>query len=95
MRWTRTLNNLDQQVEVVIGPVEREQSSGDCYCHWQIIGLGEDKSGEVFGIDEIQAVLLSLQLVRMMLEATAEFQAGNLQWEAGMDPTDLGLPATP
>lgn len=93
MRWTRKLQHLDTTFDVVIGPLEQDASTGNFWCEWAV-ELGHGRSGKTLGIDEIQAILLAAQTIRLTVEGTAEFQDGNIVWEGGLNPSDLGLPPT-
>lgn len=97
VNWKRRLTHINDPqavVEISIGPLERDSANGDFICHWHIEGLSRPRSGQVFGVDEIQAVLLAMKMLQQRMEDTEEFIAGIVYWAGGMDKSDLGLPLT-
>ncbi|MBF8191835.1 hypothetical protein ITP53_40380 [Nonomuraea sp. K274] len=65
---------------------------GDWCCPHQILGLGEEGAGGSFGVDSLQALLLSVFKVRLKLGERARAGSVRLDW-LGQD--DLGLEADP
>ena len=53
-------------------------------------GRGEVK--HICGVDSVQALVLSLQMVGAQLYCFAEYEAGRLSWECGAVKGDLGFP---
>lgn len=63
-------------------------TNGDWECPHQIVGLGDDEVSAAFGVDSLQALLLSIHAVRIKLA-----ESGNtLDW-LGMP--ELGLTVAP
>jgi hypothetical protein len=81
-----------QNVQVLIGNPERLPGSDDWYCPNQIVGIGSGTVNCVAGVDAMQALVLSLQMVGAQLYCSAEYEAGRLIWECGAVKGDLGLP---
>ncbi|HEX6344695.1 DUF6968 family protein [Umezawaea sp.] len=67
-------------------------SNGDWCCPHQILGLGDDAVGASFGVDSLQALLLSVFGLRVELAARAERAGVSLDW-FGM--TEFGLTVAP
>src|SRR5688572_6376949 len=63
-------------------------SNGDWQCPHQITGLGDDSVGAAYGVDSLQALLLSVYAVRVKLAESG----GTLDW-LGMP--ELGLTVAP
>ncbi len=57
---------------------------GDWRCPHRIRGLGEEVTGAAFGVDSLQALLLSVYKARLVLEERARAASARLEW--------LGLP---
>ncbi len=66
--------------------------NGDWCCPHQIIGLGDEAVEASFGVDSLQALLLSVYGVRLKLAARAEAASVTLDW-LGM--SWLGLSVDP
>jgi hypothetical protein len=81
-----------ETVQVLIGKPERLPGYDDWYCPHQIVGIGSEEVQCIFGVDPIQALLLSLSMVGAKLYCCAEYKAGRLSWECGSVRGDLGLP---
>lgn len=62
--------------------------NGDWVCPHQITGLGDDGIGAAYGVDSVQALLLSVYAVRLKLAESD----GTLDW-LGMP--EFGLTVTP
>lgn len=67
-------------------------SGGDWCCPHQILGLGEEAVEAAFGVDSLQALLLSVYALRLKLVARAEAASVELDW-LGMP--DFGLAVDP
>ncbi|MFD1152276.1 DUF6968 family protein [Saccharothrix hoggarensis] len=65
---------------------------GDWCCPHQILGLGDEAVGASFGVDSLQALLLSVYGVRLKLAARAEEASVTLDW---LGLPDLGLTVVP
>jgi hypothetical protein len=74
---------------------EAGNARDDCYCVYQITGIGDGKARKVWGVDSVQAVQLTLRTIGAVLYASAEARAGKLTWAAGSVPGDLGFPVPP
>ncbi|XVS65181.1 DUF6968 family protein [Actinosynnema sp. CA-299493] len=64
----------------------------DWCCPHQILGLGNETVGASFGVDSLQALLLSVYRVRLELAARAVEAAVELDW---LGLADLGLTVDP
>ncbi|WP_188197672.1 DUF6968 family protein [Nonomuraea sp. SYSU D8015] len=67
-------------------------TTGDWCCPHQILGLGEEGVGASFGVDSLQALLLSVYKVRLELGERARAASVRLEW---LGLPDLGLEVTP
>ncbi|MEV4173178.1 hypothetical protein [Nonomuraea sp. NPDC049709] len=63
-------------------------TNGDWCCPHQVVGLGEAGIGAAFGVDSLQALLLSVYKVRLKLEERARAAAVRLDW---LGQPELGL----
>jgi hypothetical protein len=81
-----------QMVQVLIGKPERLPDHDDWYCPNQIVGIGSGKVKSAVGVDSVQALVLSLQMVGAQLYCSAEYEAGRLSLECGVVKGDLGFP---
>lgn len=73
-------------------PLPDPVAGGDWYCPFQMVGLGEDAVEVTFGIDSLQAFLLSLHRARHLLRQRAEAASVRLDW---LGQGELGLPEDP
>ncbi|MFC5746372.1 DUF6968 family protein [Actinomadura rugatobispora] len=64
----------------------------DWCCPHQIVGLGDETVQAAFGVDSLQALLLSVYAVRLKLVERAAGASVSLEWEGG---PDLGLTVVP
>ncbi|MDP4505203.1 DUF6968 family protein [Nonomuraea turcica] len=71
---------------------DRLSSHGDWRCPHQIAGLGEERAGAAFGVDSLQALLLSVHKLRLELARRAQDARVRLDW---LDQPDLGLKVDP
>lgn len=67
-------------------------ANGDWCCPHQIVGLGEEGVGASFGVDSLQALLLSVYRVRLELAARARAASVDLDW---LGLPELGLTVAP
>ena len=91
---TRTLKlsyPLSKDVTIAIGKPQKFPDSQDYYCSFQIMGLGDEKVNWVGGIDEVQALLLTLEQIGIRLSETEEYKQGHLSW-VGSNERNLGFP---
>ncbi|MFD0202143.1 MULTISPECIES: DUF6968 family protein [Saccharothrix] len=54
--------------------------NGDWCCPHQVVGLGDEAVGASFGVDSLQALLLSVYRVRLTLAARAAEASLDLDW---------------
>ena len=91
---SRTLQLNDKNlthVTITIGKPQKFPDGQDYYCPYQIIGLGDEKINRCGGIDEIQALLLTLEQIGVFLSNSEEYKQGNLSW-LGSEEGNLGFP---
>ena len=91
---SRTLQLNDKNsthVRITIGKPQKFPDGQDYYCPYQIIGLGDGKVNWGGGIDEIQALLLTLERIGITLSNSEEYKQGNLSW-IGSEENNLGFP---
>lgn len=80
-------------VVVRIGkPLPDPLPGGDWFCPGQILGLGDEAVRASFGIDSLQAFLLSVYGIRLSLRERAEAASVTLDW---LGQPDLGLKVDP
>ncbi|MBE1492584.1 DUF6968 family protein [Plantactinospora soyae] len=65
---------------------------GDWYCPHQILGLGDEAVQASFGVDSLQALLLSVYGLQLKLAERAETASVRLDW---LGQPDLGLKVDP
>jgi hypothetical protein len=76
-------------VVVRIGkPVRDKDPDGDWLCPIQIIGLGRDHVRAAFGVDAVQALSLSFQIIHVDLLAGQRHVGRTLHW---LEQSDLGF----
>lgn len=80
-----------EHVKIAIGKPQKFPDGNDYYCPYQIIGLGDGKVNWSGGIDEIQALLLTLEGIGIFLNNSEEYKQGNLSWIGSADG-NLGFP---
>lgn len=61
-------------------------------CAYRITGIGSGKLRAGRGVDDVQAMTLTLQMIGSQLYSSKEYQEGDLTWLGGRD---LGLPILP
>lgn len=87
--------NIDGQpsVIVLVQPPEIVDNTDDHFmCQYTIDGLSSKIISHGMGIDEIQATLITLQLIGNRLHSCDEFRSGRLSWIGGLRSDDLGFP---
>ncbi|GAA2841821.1 DUF6968 family protein [Nonomuraea rubra] len=89
-----TADGARSQVTVRFGRPRPDElsTSGDWCCPHQIVGLGEEGVGASFGVDSLQALLLSVYKVRLKLGERAAAAAVRLDW---LGQPDLGMEIVP
>ncbi len=78
-------------VTITIGKPQKFPDGQDYYCPYQIIGLGDGKIRWGGGIDEIQALLLTLEQIGIFLSNSEKYKQGTLSW-IGSEDGNLGFP---
>jgi hypothetical protein len=77
-------------VGVIMGMPQRFPDGHDDYfCPFQIIGIGNDKVRYGVGVDAVQAVWLTLQMIGARLHTSSEAKSGALSW---LGQSNLGFP---
>lgn len=77
-------------VSVIIGmPQSLPDGHEDYFCPFQIIGIGNEKVRYGVGVDAVQAVWLTLQMIGARLYASPEARSGALSW---LGQSNLGFP---
>jgi len=90
----RTLK-LDQDKEVHVDLFEPELEPDEAYiCRYTVSGLSKPLTGSGMGIDAIQALFITLQLIGNRLYSMEEFKNKRLTWEGSLDGSDLGFPTS-
>ena len=84
-------STIKKVIEVKIGFPQKFPDSTDYFCPYQILGLGNENIDYCGGIDEVQAVLLSMERIGEILYASDEYKNGDLHWE-GSTEGNLGFP---
>jgi hypothetical protein len=69
-----------REVRVIIGAPTPIPDSSDCYCAYQVLGLGESTVRYTEGVDGAQALYLAMEAVGTLLAATPEARSGRLTW---------------
>ena len=62
---------------------------GDFYCRYEIEWPGGARSRKIYGVDEVQALLLAMQTAHVDLLAARENDGRQVSW---LDERKLGLP---
>jgi hypothetical protein len=86
---SRTLAVIDRDsntlspVSILIGKPWQDQ---DCWtCYWCVLGIGDDDSYKVCGIDGIQAVQGAIVVIDGLLAGSDVYHQGLLCWPDGSD----------
>jgi hypothetical protein len=83
-------DGASRDIVVTIGqPKSDPRFGGDWSCVHQISGLGDEVTRTVVGIDAIQALMLTFQMVAITLRHIQVTQGLRITW---LDEEDLGLP---
>lgn len=93
---TRELYSNDdakRKILIKIGKPEKYPESQDYYCPYQIIGLGSEKVKYAMGIDQIQAIQLTMERIGSVLYTSKEGRENSLRW-IGDENGDLGFPVS-
>jgi len=77
-------------VIVLIGRPRQLPGHADFYCPYQIKGINSEKVRHIYGIDELQALLLAIFTLATELDALNKELGGKLCWE--LAAKGLGLP---
>lgn len=81
------------QVFVRLGKAQASPEGDEYYCPFQIVGVGDEKVRQIFGIDAFQALQLTLRAISFKLHYHR--RQSNLVlycWEQG---DDMGFPEDP
>lgn len=93
MRIERALSTDDGSIVQLYleGPEASEQAS-DYYCIIGLEGGGISECRKIYGVDQFQAVMLSLRHLKFLAEKAAQSIAPRrLSWESGDDDNVFGL----
>jgi hypothetical protein len=77
------------KVTIIVGKPEQFPDGIDFYCPYQITGLSNSRIRYAGGIDEIQALSLTLSKIGADLYTSDAYQSGTLMWN-GLK--NLGFP---
>ncbi len=69
-----------RQVTVLIGAPQPLPGSADCFCAYQVVGLGDTTVRYAGGVDGAQALYLAMEAVGTFLANTPEARSGRLTW---------------
>ncbi|MBB6121117.1 DUF6968 family protein [Nocardiopsis algeriensis] len=73
-------------------PDPHPEARGDWHCPRQILGLGDEAVATSYGVDSLQAFLLSVYATRLQLEERARVASVRLNW---LGQEGLGLEVDP
>ena len=81
-RRLRVTGRPDLDVWVVVGKPRPlpDGPDGDCYCPYQVTGIGDEKVRYAVGIDSIQALELAIHILPTELDRLRKGHPG-LRWE--------------
>jgi hypothetical protein len=93
---TRTLvvdqdEGVGFEVTVILGQPQQSPGSSDCYCPYQIKGVGSEEVNQRYGVDRFQALQIALSAIGVQLEVLNKELHGRLRWDCG-EKGDLGFP---
>ena len=93
MRVERELStNLGERVVLFIEQPEKSNRENEFSCRIGLLGAGLDTSTRIYGIDPMQALLLSIRHLSGFVEKhSTSMHPNRLVWELGRGETDLGL----
>jgi hypothetical protein len=74
---------------VIVRFMRPERSTVDYECRYKIIWPDRERNFHAFGVDEVQAMTLALQMAHVDLLTSPEGKAGRITW---LGQRDLGLP---
>jgi len=83
-------NGETREIVVRLGKPERSPDRADFSCECQILGRGDGKVRSIYGLDEFQALQLSLGFISIMLRHYREETGGRIYWKEPGD--DMGFP---
>jgi len=87
-------DDKDCEILVEIGCPVPFPDGRDYYCPYRITGLGDGKIRGAGGIDAVQALFLTMQMIGVDLAASPEARTGGLRW-VGFGPGEFGFPEAP
>jgi hypothetical protein len=77
-------------VSVIMGmPQQFPDGQDDYFCPFRIIGMGDEQIRYGVGVDALQAVWLTLQMIGARLYTSPEAKSGALSW---LGQSNLGFP---
>jgi len=71
----------DSLARIRVGKPRKDRATGDYFCPFILVGVGEEKVRQAWGIDSMQALQNALQAIRIELAPHAD----NLRWEGGQE----------
>ncbi len=85
-------DDMERRIHVLFARPRKDPRLGQDYiCEWQAPELTAGRTYTAYGIDEVQALELALQMAGMTLQTCQEAREGRLFWlERGQ--LDLGFP---
>lgn len=91
----RRILTLDDHTDVCVDiyePYIDDETDGHYRCKFNISGLSKEVSSFGMGVDEIQAIHITMNLVGNILYSCSEFRDGRLTWGCSIEGSDLGFP---
>ena len=79
----------NRKVTVAIGMPQEFPEGHDFYCPYQILGMGRENVRYGAGVDPVQALILTLQIIGTDLYTSDAFKAGRLRY---LGSRNLGFP---
>ncbi|WP_257457767.1 DUF6968 family protein [Archangium lipolyticum] len=71
----------DSLARIRVGKPRKDRATNDYFCPFILLGVGEQKVRQAWGIDSMQALQNALQAIRIELASHAD----DLRWEGGQD----------
>ncbi len=82
-----------RQIVVKLGkPRPFEDDASDCYCPFQVVGIGPERVYYAAGVDAFQALQLVMRMIGVHLHLLNKEQGGRLRW-LNDNETELGFPS--
>lgn len=83
----------ERKVEVLLGAPQQLPDHEDWYCSYRKTGIGPGEIMCGYGVDAVQALVLTLAMIGAQLYCSDEYQAGRMTWDAGRKG-ELGFPVS-